>query len=633
MSGRRGKVLGASVFMVLYLLLGLPRSVVYGQVVDTVDLPFFDDFSSHLRTPYAGYWVHKEDVDCGEQVAIAPPTTGVAIFDALCGDGSFHLQHGAVGNACDTLVSRPLRLIGSDSVYLSFQFQPQGRGGQPQPADVLVVDFFDPVSRKWSEVWRASFDANAQQVSQHYSYSDGKVRIVSRKAPDLSQRFVKAHIPVVLPYRVRGFQFRFHNFVQVSKDTQLPGRQANTGHWSVDMVYVNAGRNAGDTVYVDDVACVGNLDGLRLPYQQIPYALATPWLVQLESNPSKYLHTQFVNLSSDVRVVGREFRIKDASGTLPVVGSSRPYFVQVNPGATEEFQRTYSYQWGALAGRAVDVTIEANLKVDMAANLAPFLWNDTVRQRVRFADVYAYDTGVPDNGYGVDGLSTAKACVAMRFEPIAAGTIDRVQVYFNPIVDLTSRTRFEIVFFNERNGQPGDELYAQMCDPPKAFEKDKPFVEYVLSSSVGFDEPIYVGLRQTKADMMQVGIDLHTPTPSRIVYNAVGTWEESRYKGALMIRLACSQGGSTPRVTGCDVESRIALRVFPNPARARVSVHGAPDGCVVELYSMLGEQIRSVRAAGGIVEMEVDGFPRGVYLVVVRGERNGILASERLVLL
>ena len=86
-------------------------------------------------------------------------------------------------------------------------------------------------------------------------------------------------------------------------------------------------------------------------------------------------------------------------------------------------------------------------------------------------------------------------------------------------------------------------------------------------------------------------------------------------------------------MTGCDVESRIALRVFPNPARARVSVQGAPDGCVVELYSMLGEQMRSVRADGGIVEMEVDGFPRGVYLVVVRSERNGILASERLVLL
>jgi hypothetical protein len=54
---------------------------------------------------------------------------------------------------------------------------------------------------------------------------------------------------------------------------------------------------------------------------------------------------------------------------------------------------------------------------------------------------------------------------------------------------------------------------------------------------------------------------------------------------------------------------------------------------VVELYSMLGEQVCSVRAEGEIVEMEVDGFPRGVYLVVVRGERNGILASERLVLL
>ena len=619
----------------IQLLLLANGGVARGQVptIDTVDLPFFDDFSGPFPTPYSGYWAKHEDVDCGDQVAIAPPTIGVAVFDALRGDGTFHAQHAADGNACDTLMSRPIRLLGNDSVYLSFQFQPQGWGGQPQPADVLVLDFFDPKQREWKEVWRASFDATQARVVQQHEYPTGKEKEVAIAAPNLSSRFVKAHIPVVRPYRVRGFQFRFRNSVRVSSDTQMPGRQSNTGHWSIDLVYLNAGRGAGDTVYIDDEACVTRLEGVDLPYQEIPYVLATEWLERMEQNPKKELGMRFANLYHAARTVGREYRIVDANGVLPKVESSKALFVPLNPGATEEYHRTYAYRWGALAGREVDVTLEANLKVGVGSALQPFLWNDTVRRRLHFADAYAYDTGVPDNGYGVDGLATAKACAAMRFEPIAAGTIEKVRIYFNPIMDLSTRARFEVVVWNERDGKPGDELYAQRCDPPKEFNRANPFIEYTLDSPVGFSEPLYVGWRQTKADMMQVGIDLHTATPSKIVYNALGAWEESQYKGALMIRLVCSAGGQTPHVAGdCEVQE-VRIQAFPNPAHDRVQVQGAPLGSVLQLYSVQGQLVRSARVEEGGVEVDVSELSQGIYLLVVSGAQGGVLASERLVVL
>lgn len=619
--------------VLLHLLVCTLAGRVYGQnpPVDTLDLPFFDDFSGPFDAPYKGYWIRQADVDCGHQVAINPPTVGAAIFDALRADGAFHAQHGAVANACDTLMSKSIRLRRTDSVYLSFQIQPQGWGGQPQPGDVLAVDFFDPRKREWHEVWRASYDANMQRLTQQFFYPKGKEKVVSRMAPGLARQFTKAHIPVVEPYNARGFQFRLRNSVNVPNDTQMPGRNSNTGHWAVDLVYLNAGRTAADTLYIEDEACLSGLEGGDLPYQAIPYVLAKPWLEQLERNPRKELKMRYVNLNRTERTVGREFRIKDASGTLPVVGSSRALFQPLGPFDTAVYQRTYSYKWNALAGRELDVTLEANLKVNVAAHLHPFLWNDTVRRRLHFADEYAYDTGHPDNGYGMDGLATSKACAAMRFVPIGDGTIEKIRIFFNPIVDLSTRARFEIVIWNERNGLPGDELYAQRCAPPETFNKKEPFIEYTLDKPLGFSEPLYVGWRQTRADMMQVGIDLHTSTPSKIVYNAVGAWESSQYKGALMIRLVCSAGGETPIVTGCSDAPVVSLRVYPNPARERVIVQGAPLGSVVQLYTIQGLLVQSVEAAEAAVEMDVSRLARGAYLLVVKGLHGEVQASERLI--
>lgn len=619
---------------VLFLFALVFSGRVSGQAaVDTLDLPFFDDFSGPLVVPFEEYWEKRNDVACGAQVAIAPPTVGAAIFDALRGDGTFHAEHGAVGNACDTLTSRPIRLVGGDSVYLSFQFQPQGWGGQPQPSDVLAVDFYDPLAKEWREVWRVSYEANAHRLVQHYSYPEGKERDKMVTGVDLSRRFTKVHLPVVPPYYARGFQFRFRNMVGLLKDTQMPGRQANTGHWAVDVVYLDRGRTSGDTIYLNDEACVSHLAGIDLPYMSIPYVLATSWLQQLDRNPNKMIGMRYVNLDRRTRAVGREYSIEDATGTLPQARSSHATFENLDPRMEMEYLRTYTYGFSQLAGREVDVMLKANLKVVTSAPVSAFYWNDTVRRRLHFADAYAYDTGIPDNGYGVEGLSAARASVAMRFEPIAAGTIQRVRIYFNPIVDPSSRSRFDIVVWNERGGMPGDELYAQRCSPPEAFDVDAPFAEYTLERPIGFSEPLYVGWRQTKADMMQVGIDLHTPTPSKIVYNAMGAWAESQYEGALMIRLVCTAGGQTPIFTGVREEEEVKLEIFPNPGRDRVAVVGVPSGSVVELVSVAGQLVRSVRAGEARVVVPVHDLAEGIYLVVVRGAAGAVLASERLVVL
>lgn len=631
MRGLSGAIWAVVVLLQFSLCLGGGRVRGQAPASDMLDLPFFDDFSGPFSSPYTGYWVRQADVDCGAQVAINPPTVGVAIFDALRADGAFHAQGGSGGSACDTLMSKPLRLQGTDSVYLSFQIQPQGWGGQPQPGDVLAVDFFDPSQRQWHEVWHASYDASRQRLTQRYTVAAGREKEVARTTSGLSRRFTKVHIPVLEPYNAEGFQFRLRNAVNVPNDTQMPGRNTNTGHWAVDMVYVNAGRTFDDTLYLDDEACLYGLEGIELPYQSIPYVLAGSWLSQLEQNPRKELAIRYVNLNRRERTVGREYRIKDATGVLPEVGSTRALFMPLEALDTSEYRRTYSYSWSTLAGRELDVTLEANLKVNVAAHLKPFLWNDTVRRRLHFADAYAYDTGVPDNGYGVDGLATSKACAAMRFAPIADGTIEKVRIYFNPIMDLSTRARFEIVIWNARNDMPGDELYAQRCAPPQAFDRNNPFIEYTLDKPIGFSEPLYVGWRQTKADMMQVGIDLHTLTPSKIVYNATGAWEASQYTGALMIRLVCSAGGETPIVSGCAAASEVSIRVYPNPAHGRVAVQGVPLGSVVQLYSVQGVLLRSVRAQGEEVEVLLSGLASGVYLLAVRGAQGELQASERLV--
>ena len=108
-----------------------------------IKLPFFEDFSNYLGYPNPNLWEDRQ-VFVNNTFAVYPPTLGVATLDAIDENGRIY-SHATNGQfSADTLTSLPIRLDSnfsfhrkmylSDSIYLSFYFQPAG-GSKNYPSD------------------------------------------------------------------------------------------------------------------------------------------------------------------------------------------------------------------------------------------------------------------------------------------------------------------------------------------------------------------------------------------------------------------------------------------------------------------------------------------------------------------
>jgi hypothetical protein len=105
---------------------------------DSISLPFVEDFSYSGNHADYDKWLGFS-VQINGNLPLKPPTIGVATFDGLNWKGNPYSNSTTSGNA-DTLTSKPFRLAyaPSDSLYLSFFYQPGGRGNFPEFIDSLI---------------------------------------------------------------------------------------------------------------------------------------------------------------------------------------------------------------------------------------------------------------------------------------------------------------------------------------------------------------------------------------------------------------------------------------------------------------------------------------------------------------
>src|SRR5690606_4842121 len=92
-------------------------------------LPFIDDFSQNWHFPNQNLWQDIQ-VYVNSNYPINPPSYGVATFDGLDSTGyPYDFSSSTSWGIADSLTSHPIDLTTiNDSVYLSFQYQPQGNG-------------------------------------------------------------------------------------------------------------------------------------------------------------------------------------------------------------------------------------------------------------------------------------------------------------------------------------------------------------------------------------------------------------------------------------------------------------------------------------------------------------------------
>jgi len=566
--------------------------------VDTLELPFFDDFSRKGIVPDQNIWTDKYAY-INNSYADDPVTIGVATFDAIYSDGNLN------GNTkepfpSDFLTSKSINLNypGRSDIFLSFFYQPEGLGDEPETGDSLLVDFFDMAQDQWVTVWS---DTGRQ--------SEGFQQVF---IPVRDERYLK-----------KGFRFRIKNLASLPKSQSFPSKNVNVDHWNVDYLYLDTARRPSITA-VNDVAMISSLGSLMKEYEAIPWS---HFKRAFTTHIQPQLSIIYRNNDTTARNVTRMLEITD------LTEYKKEKFTEgtVNVLAGEKDTCVFNYNFPFIFYEADSVLFD--IRSYLVTDELDYKWNDTVHRYQEFYNYYAYDDGSAELGYGLNGEGTINARVAYRFKSFEQDSLRGVQMYFNRILDDVGSDYFILGIWghNPVTNLPGDLRYSQLGAKPQFGNELNEYKIYEFDSVLAIDDIFYVGWIKTTEDMLNIGFDRNTDNQDKIYYNLGQEWTKTSYHGSLMIRPLLGKEivypASIPSITPDQ------LNLYPNPAydhiRIEPSAQLSDQGFIARIYNMQGMLVReTVRFEDGI---DLGGLPSGIYLLNLKNRSGQHLSRKFLI--
>ncbi len=533
-------------------------------------LPFSDDFSTISVWPSPQKWADNYAY-INTDYAKFPPTIGVATLDAIDEHGKLYSNAGPYPFDADKLTSQPFRLDSlfspvkkaitrQDSPFLSFYYQPQGRGSMPSKKDSLILEFHSPVeidtlytpkdttiSPRWHTMWSTpggvQVDTFAQQQNKY---------------------FRQVIIPIVdsALYYKKGFRFRFRNIASLASQNQ-PDWQSNGDQWNIDLVVLNTGH---DTVF-HDVAFADRAPSMLRKYEAMPYEqYKENWLLEMKDTVSILI----ANLDHTYQNIAYTYNVRKDS-QLPFytyLGNSYtipPFYTDgymtyqrfARP-AVNFFYSPFENQEKIVFHTTHFLTTDPGLENQE---------NDTIRYTQVFSNYYAYDDGTAEAGIGLNG---AAGSYAVRFQLNKADNLRGIQLYLNQVRTGTNLQYIDFVIWNDHNGQPGQVIKRQRAITPVYADSLNIFHTYWFDTIVNID-PInfpglifYAGWQQTALDNLNVGFDRYNDSHTNRFYNVDGTWQMSdeQHAGSLMLRPVV---GLADPLGIHQQASSLIMGIYPNP--------------------------------------------------------------------
>lgn len=473
--------------------------------------------------------------------AVDPPSVGVATLDPLDEKGMPY-EFNALGTygEADLLTSKPIYMSAAlDSVYLTFQYQAQGLGNQPEGEDSLVLEFWAPDSNEWYHIWSTPGKAVHNFEIVHLKVNQSQ-------------------------YLKDGFQFRFRNYATLS---------GALDHWHIDYVYLNHLRTYDDTV-MKDLAFRYDTDGL------LQHFTAMPWK-HFKWNPASYMKTgisiEAYNGSNDPKLFG--------PGRMQVLFNNTvthdfPFIITTpNAAPFSEIQMDYavsdapnSFVFDVLAD---DTAAVFEVKHALSTSTLPELItdNDTVRYQQVFSNYYAYDDGSAEAAYGPYG---AGARLAYKFELAQPDTLRSLLIHFAPSVQDASLRTFWPTVWADNGGVPGAIIHQSDNLPykkPVYLNEPNAFGEYFFDERVPLNAgTYYVGWQQQDEDVLNIGFDRNLNNAGKIFYNVATLWQNTSFQGSLMMRPVFVSETDNLTEVPQTAQEQTYISLYPNPVQQFLNV-------------------------------------------------------------
>jgi hypothetical protein len=561
-----------------------------GSAADTIELPFFDDFSGYSYIPSQKWW-SDNDAFINNTYSDQQITKGMATLDALDESGKLYETTSSDEFEADHLTSQPLNLSfsPSDNIWLSFYYQPGGLGDNPELKDSLTLQFFAPAENKWSSVWRT---------------------------PGIEQEKFK---PVIIRidnprYLKKGFKFRFVNWATLNTTFNDPSMIGNCDHWNIDYVYLDRNRNAADTSLAD-VAFRTPVRSLLKTHESMPWKQFRQVYLQ-EMGSSIPIH--YRNNDKITRNVTRNFEIRDLF-TNTVSHSFSAGAANIDPYTNVDYNANLIYTYNNGNNDSALFKITCYLKTD---DFDP-KGNDTITYYQVFSNYFAFDDGSPEGGYGINGQGSRNAMVAYRFKSFLQDTIRAISICFNDSYMNSNQRAFDLMIWDDDNGLPGNIIYSLenvLVEPGDGLNG---FYNYVLPDGVMVDGVFYAGWKQRSETFLNAGFDVNTPNRGRQYYWLNGVWLQSQKEGSIMVRPVVGAPLKTTSIDDIVPGKLKTFRFWPNPASdyinldcSDISLSGSAYISVIDLYG------REVMKEPFSERINISSLKAGLYTVIITSDRR-----------
>jgi len=566
----------------------------------TVELPFFEDFSTSNLYPNTDLWADSFAF-INSSYPYQPPSIGVATLDAINQNGEFYSgsSFGKVFIA-DYLSSQFINLNypGNNTIFLSFYYQAQGKGDNPETKDSLSLEFYAPDEDTWTTVWIIK----GQNVDE---FKQVIIHINEEK------------------YLKEKFRFRFRNKASLS-NTSNSSKIGNVDHWHIDYIYLNTGRTANDLIH-HDVAFANPMSTFLNDYEMMPWE---HYLVNPANEINKNLSIYYRNNDNVTRTIDSlYFVFYDEMATK----NNDTLFAGAYNIAKDEIKNFYAppnYIFSSTSKDFAEFRIKSRIVTDGFDEKK----NNEINYQQKFHNYYSYDDGTAEMSYGITGEGTANAKLAYRFNLRKKDTLRAVDMYFNRTLEDASRKYFYLTIWkDDGTGKPGEEIYKKEDYKPEYDKELNKFQRYHIKDTILIVEGnIFVGWTQTTSDMLNIGFDINRIHNENVFYNISGTWNSSLFAGSLMMRPVLGKKISTNLET--IKNSNIDIQIYPNPAKSFVYIKlKNKNNNTIYIYNLSGKLVHQSIINNSSAYINIKHLKKGIYLIKVINKKEQFEISRKLI--
>ena len=544
--------------------------------LDTIQLPFWDDFSSYESNVGNNFWNASKNVSVNNFSNNMSPSLNVLILDGTDDDGNpynFTNQSGKADSLCSDIINlEPFQY--DDQIYFSFYWNFNINGEFPDYEDSIKLDFYS-VNNTWKTVW---FKTGGSNNFPGNKFNFHILRINSE-------------------YLHEKFMFKFYN---------IGNTEGPFDSWAIDYVYLDKNRSINDTLILDR-AITYKPKNVFKKFNAIPIEHLNSSSEIVDS-----IETQISNLDSQIQPINYSLIIKDLSNNINEVLENNTPLSPILSGSERRTikNKPINFQKYNITSDSLD--LEINFYINSGDSIYEnqnLRLNDTSKTNFKMSNYYSYDD---DNAEYAAGLNQKNSELVLRYNILEKDTITHIQILFPESTNKTYGGAIKLVVYKNLD----NERVNLISQSSSQINYGEDFNIFKLENPIIVSDTIYVGFKQFEDNLLTVGLDKNNNTSEMIYYLIDNQWKQNQIiKGSLMIRPVF--GNVDGFITKLKSEKNENIKIYPNPGNSIFYLNKKVEN--LEIYNISGKLIKVLK---DVKKFDLSNKKNGLYIIHIKNKEN-----------